>query len=101
MTEPMTPERAREAIDAAWEKPRGIPQAHEIRPILEAADAIIAAEVRALPVLRTCGDCRHLDCTSKGELYCNHDDVTPQDSDPRVRHGDAPPSWCPLREGGG
>ncbi len=55
--------------------------------------------LRALPVLLTCDPCRHLDCTGDGEWFCNHDEVAPQDSDPRVRREDAPPSWCPLRGG--
>lgn len=57
--------------------------------------------VRKLPVLRTCGDCAHLEVDSHGMGgFCY---LTPRSPArmviPRAPkgYGDPPPTWCPLR----
>lgn len=66
----------------------------------------IAAAVRALPVLATCGECRHLVANparaglfvanpARAGLYCNREKRALA-SDAECRPV-APPSWCPLR----
>ena len=59
-----------------------------------AVDATEIERLRALPVLRTCGDCVHcvID-TSVGE-WCDADDRNRD-----TEHEAPPPSWCPLRGG--
>lgn len=57
--------------------------------------ADVARAVRSLPVLPTCGWCRHLSTAPRGVLYCEKErrDL-PSDHE---RRPVAPPSWCPLR----
>lgn len=68
--------------------------------------AVLLTEIdrlRALPVLRTCGECRfHSSSVAAmagpfhnvvGGDYCSHERAKSDDCDP----DDAPPEWCPLR----
>lgn len=101
MTAPMTPARIAQIRAAtAQTKAAALSGAWMSEGYLDREDLLAEIDrLRALPVLLTCDPCRHLDCTGDGEWFCNHDEVAPQDSDPRVRREDAPPSWCPLRGG--
>lgn len=47
---------------------------------------------RALPVLRSCGDCAHYADVRDGQ--CEHPFQRPF---PETGRNDAPPAWCPLR----
>ena len=58
----------------------------------------LVAEVRrlrALPVIQTCGGCRHLGHPHDADL-CMHRG-RPHDN-ARTNYEDAPPQWCPLRK---
>lgn len=85
-------------------------------------DALPAEPVGAvrLPVIATCGECKH--CTAMGRpnvkvprrpltdadlarivafYHCEHDDVAPHRDNTgvvRVLRNDPPPAWCPLRK---
>jgi hypothetical protein len=61
------------------------------------------AALRALPILRTCGECGW--CGMIGgdvmERYCDHVEAPVNPTPPRLPRVDqfaAPPSWCPLRK---
>lgn len=54
-------------------------------------------ELRRLPVIVTCGDCRDCRCG-----VCSHEDCATIDEGDETRRVDdisAPPEWCPLRGG--
>lgn len=59
----------------------------------------IAAAVRALPVIATCGECGHLDhYLGTGPSFCAHTRAAGDERDQTyVAADDAPPSWCPWR----
>ena len=84
---------------AVLEKPRGLPQAHEMGRVILDLDALVAEvrRLRALPVIATCGGCVHLtERTEPGAWLCHHWEVVCNEpNDPRPDA--APPSWCPLR----
>lgn len=63
---------------------------------LKGAPSDIADAVRALPVLATCGPCRHLVSNpARVGLYCDREKRAL--SSDAERRPVAPPSWCPLR----
>lgn len=52
-------------------------------------------KLRSLPVLRTCGGCRHIWGEGSAGHTCTHERGNEGPVSPRA----APPSWCPLRRG--
>ncbi len=66
--------------------------------VLEEQDARLEA-ARALPVLRTCGECGHAPSRYARPRVCQHPALFDRE-DPvllTVEHADAPPVGCPLR----
>lgn len=90
MTAPMTPARLEE-IDAimleihdTWTVGRAL---RDLRREID--------RLRALPVLPTCGECRHIWGEGAAGHTCTHERGNEGPVSPRA----APPSWCPLRGG--
>lgn len=68
----------------------------------ECAVVELLAEIdrlRALPVLRTCGECGHASPRSRRSHLCDHPDVydVPDPHLLKIDHDAAPPERCPLR----
>lgn len=66
------------------------------------------ARLRALPVIETCGECRHLDVTvglrtadfwcRKGNRRVYEPDAPRSGDDGKGRRPPVPPDWCALRK---
>jgi hypothetical protein len=65
-------------------------------PALASGVATLRAEVdrlRSLPVIPTCGDCRHIWNAGAAGAECNHE----RGNTGPVESKKAPPTWCPQR----
>lgn len=81
----MTPERLAEILASidrgdTWDR-TAVDLAREVR------------RLRALPVLRTCGECGH-----RLPSFCDHPSIMSLPKGRReIDYGAEPPSWCPFR----
>lgn len=80
----MTPERRRE-IEAMIALGYGEPWRSAVVDLLD--------EVRRLPVIPTCSECRHVWGEGSAGETCTH----PEANSGSVRAKGAPPPWCPFR----
>lgn len=101
MTAPMTTEKLEEIRKCYAEEQAELEAQPRYEPTIEwKEDAVrdLLAEVdrlRALPVLRTCGECRDIWGEGSAGHVCNHERGNKGPVSPRS----APPSWCPRRGG--
>ena len=100
MTAPMTPARRQQIEALLLEHPATWETGRALRDLLAEVERL-TERLRSLPVLRTCGDCRHW---RSGTSFLDEPDTTRcwKVSPPMPIDVDAPPpATCPLRGGDG